>query len=155
MNPCGRAMGEVGVSYRYLHSDLYFAGDTVWNFVMDLEAEPRLNAHTLDFFGRYSITHRWSLVLNLPIMYIEESFPHDDGIRHTISTGGIRLGDIRLSANYWLIAPLKETKGNVALGIGIKFPTGKTDLQDTYFLTSGTELRDLDFALHPGGLHVR
>jgi hypothetical protein len=143
---------EVGVSYRYLHSDKYFAGDTVWQYpVMDTESQPIMNAHTIDFFGRYSINHRWSLVLNVPLIIIEESFRHDDFIRHTISTDGIRLGDIRLSTNYWLIDPLKQTKGNVALGLGIKFPTGKTDLQDTYFLSNGTtELRDLDFALLPG-----
>jgi len=81
---------------------------------------------------------------------IEESFYHDDGNRHTISTGGIRLGDIRLSANYWLVDPLKNTKGNVALGLGIKFPTGNEKLQDSYYLQNGTELSDLDLALHPG-----
>jgi hypothetical protein len=141
---------EVGLSYRYLHSDRYFKGSEEWVEVMNMGAEPIMNGHTIDFFGRYSITHRWSLVLNVPILYIKESFPHADGIRHTISTGGIRLGDIRLSANYWLIDPIKDTKGNIALGVGIKFPTGKVDLQDTWYTANGTELRDLDMALLPG-----
>ena len=64
----------MGLSYRFLHSDRYFKGTEEWAEVMEAEGETRMSGHTFNLFGRYSITHRWSLVLNVPLINIEESF---------------------------------------------------------------------------------
>ncbi|MEN2283993.1 hypothetical protein AAGF08_17760 [Algoriphagus sp. SE2] len=34
------------------------------------------------------------------------------------------LGDIRIGAGYWILSGEKAKKGNIAIGLGIKFPTG-------------------------------
>ncbi len=138
---------EAGLSYRYLFSNSIYVGTT------EIEAAKnvaRMKGHTFNLFGRYAVNHRISIILNVPISYIEESFPHDDGLQHTMYPG-VQLGDIRLSANYWLLDPLTAKKGNVAVGIGLKLPSGKHDVTTQYYLANGsTEERHLDIALQPG-----
>jgi hypothetical protein len=140
---------EVGLSYRYLKSNSFFEGENELEEVKQLEREPRMEGHTFNLFGRYSLNHRWSFVLNVPIIYLEESFPHGDGERHLMKPG-VQLGDIRASVNYWLIDPLNKTRSNIAIGLGLKIPSGNERVRGTYYTENGPEPRDLDIAQQPG-----
>ena len=50
--------------------------------------------------------------------------------RETQSFG---IGDMRLAAYYWLFNPAKSAKGNIQMGLGVKFATGDYRYQDYFF----------------------
>ena len=132
---------EAGLSYRFLKSNSFFQGTEELHEVKELEREPRMLGHTFNLFTRYSLTHRWSFILNVPIIYLKESFYHADGIRHLMSPG-VQLGDIRLSTNYWLLDPSTHQKGNIALGLGFKIPTANERVQGSWYRDQGSGYRD-------------
>ncbi len=49
------------------------------------------------------------------------------------STHSIGIGDVRLAAYYWLLAPVKMTKANIQSGLGLKLPTGDYRYQDYFY----------------------
>ncbi len=85
----------------------------------------------------YGITDRLSGTLIIPFTINERSSKYEHygnstpdsigGRFHTQSSG---LGDVRLSASYWLFD--HTHRGNIALGATVKFPTGKSDVQDEF-----------------------
>jgi len=140
---------EAGISYRYLKSNSFFQGTDELEEIKELEREPRMSGHTFNLFARYSLNQRWSFIMNVPIIYLEESFYHADNIRHYMYPG-VQLGDIRISANYWLFKPDTARKGNLAVGLGIKIPTANERVQGHWYTPTGPEPRDLDIAQQPG-----
>jgi hypothetical protein len=86
----------------------------------------------------YGITDRLAATLILPFAINDRSSlyehygnnidvnPGQDRF-HTQSAG---LGDIRLTANYWLLDHMSS--GNIAVGATVKFPTGKADVMDEF-----------------------
>jgi hypothetical protein len=55
------------------------------------------------------------------------------------------LGDITLRGRFWLLSPTRP-KSNVAVGLGIKMPTGSADVTDTIY---GREV-PVDWSIQPG-----
>src|SRR5205823_7486138 len=85
-----------------------------------------------------------------PFIYADRSslYEHDFIHRHTMHAGG--LGDIRILTDLWLLEPHKHMDGNIALGIGVKAPTGDDKVSDTSFRTSGPVTRPVDPSIQPG-----
>lgn len=126
--------------YRYLHSYKHFVG-TVEQTQRVTEGTNVINTtHSLDFGFTYALNNR--LMLNV-------SLPYNDNTRSSLyehygntaeanpnhqrfSTGSKGVGDLRVSASYWLINPSKMPKGNISLGVGVKAPTGDPNAKD-YF----------------------
>ncbi|MFC0772450.1 hypothetical protein [Terrimonas alba] len=77
----------------------------------------------------------WSLYLSIPFAANsrETSLEHGGANtkRHTTHSFGI--GDIRFTAYKWLLKPTVKQKGNIQLGLGIKFPTGAYNYQDFFY----------------------
>lgn len=87
--------------------------------------------------------------LTIPFSYGTHSRYYADGARHKVSAGG--LGDISLSGNAWLLDPRAHAEGNVQLGIGVKIPTGRNDVNDDFFLANGSVVqRPVDQAIQLG-----
>src|SRR5262245_65934004 len=63
-------------------------------------------------------------------------------------------GDISLGARMWLIRPPSETRQNIAFGFGIKLPTGKPDVTNTFMTATGpvTSVADQSIQLGDGGV---
>ena len=103
-----------------------------------------------DLNAAYAVTKRLTLVLDVPFQYGTRGtfIDHDNIHLHTMKAGG--LGDIRLRAEVWLLNPDKHPNQNIALGLGIKFPTGVYDASDTVFRTTGQVERPVDPAIQPG-----
>jgi hypothetical protein len=57
---------------------------------------------------------------------------------------------MRLTANAWLFDPDTTDKGNVALSLGVKAPTGNNEVTDTFYKPTGKERHPVDIALQPG-----
>lgn len=75
---------------------------------------------------------RWSMSIDLPIS--DNSRSQLSGTTR-FSTHSFGLGDMNLTAAYWIFNPAKSTKGNIQVGTGIKFATGNNEVMD-YFLTN-------------------
>lgn len=82
------------------------------------------------------MTKRLTLTLGVP--YVNSSWASRDPLqplpapRHEIAQNGRGLGDISVSARYWLLNPDTHVKWNVAAGAGMKLPTGDARAQDTF-----------------------
>jgi len=75
---------------------------------------------------------RWSMSVDIPVS--DNSRSQLSGTTR-FSTHSFGLGDMNLTAACWLFNPEKATRGNIQVGMGIKFATGNNNVQD-YFLTN-------------------
>jgi len=92
------------------------------------------------YTGDVSITRvfnsRWSLAIDLPIEANSRSQTYtENSLLHRFSTHSFGEGDIRVTLYSWLWNPANFHKGNIQVGLGMKFPTGEYNYQD-YFKTS-------------------
>jgi hypothetical protein len=60
------------------------------------------------------------------------------------------LGDVNLIANGWLTDPDRSPSRNIALGIGVKAPTGNNNVHADFFTTSGTTRAPVDQSIQLG-----
>jgi hypothetical protein len=138
------------LNYRWLHSERLFSEDSEFTAPAQRGAQPVNDAQFIDLSVLYTVTPRFSLGLTLPFTYATRSttYEHDNRTRRETSAGGI--GDIRLMAYYWLLDPEENPKGNISLGLGPKFPTGDYDVKDTFYTTTGPQVRAVDPSIQPG-----
>lgn len=129
-----------------------------------------------DVSAGYAVTERLSLSLEIPFQYGSRtnSFEHDFLGVHTTRAAG--MGDMRLTANYWLLnprmpaeqstisdkadngkqvagcdpAPVKYREYNISLGLGVKAPTGDDAVSDYFYRPTGRVLLPVDSAIQPG-----
>jgi len=76
----------------------------------------------------------WSFSLDVPIASNTASSraEHASGYRHSTHAYGV--GDIRFTVYKWLFDPKNiASKGNIQLGLGIKFPTGNYHTEDYFY----------------------
>lgn len=142
----------LSLAFRYYNSRQDILGD-------EPQDEPIVYANThvyaLDINAVYAVTRRLSLVADIPFQYGTRatSVEHDFAIPnppplHTMHAGG--LGDIRLRADFWLLNPDTHPRQNVAVGLGVKFPTGDDGVTDTAYRPTGPVERPADPAIQPG-----
>jgi hypothetical protein len=126
------------LGYRHFKSFRHFRGseEEANRIAEGTEVINRFNGFDLGL--SYGISDRFSATLILPFatndrssLYehygnSEEANPNRERF-HTQSAG---LGDIRLTASYWLFD--NASLGNVAVGATVKFPTGKSDVTDEF-----------------------
>lgn len=131
---------QFSVGYRYLHSYKHFVGTVEQKHRVAEGTQVINNVHSLDFGLSYALSQRLSIAVNLPYndnarssMY--EHYGNSESAnpyRQRFSTYSKGIGDMRISATYWLLDPAKSMKGNIALGIGVKTPTGNPNHKDSF-----------------------
>jgi hypothetical protein len=134
------------VSFRYFKSGDKFVGST--------EDPAGKNGAvgkypSLNLSGTYAFNSRWSLSVSLPLVNPRDTFPHADGQPHTTGPG-LSIGDLRAVGSYWLFDPSRPRSGNMVFGFGIKAPTGKYDVTDSWFTPEGPIELPADIAVQPG-----
>jgi hypothetical protein len=137
----------VSVSYRRLHADDWFILDTLTpsNGSRAPGGQPNIfNIHSVDVAVAYGVSERFSLRLTVPTATGTNSRIHPDGLRHETSGSGI--GDLNLVGTMWLMNPLSHATGNIAVGLGVKAPTGSHTSTDDFALPTGT----VQHPVHPG-----
>ena len=132
---------QVSGTYQYYHSFRHFRGDVEEHERIENGTQVENLAHSFDISLTTAITDRFSLSLNVPYLHYDRSSLYEhygnsidrnpDQLRfHTNSSG---IGDTRLTASYWLFNPHKENlNGNIAAGLGLKFPTGNSNVQGDF-----------------------
>lgn len=130
---------SVGSAYRYFKSYKHFRGSHEETFRVEQGTEVINLSHFLDVNVSYGLTNRLSLNLSLPFAYNDRSSMYEHGgnafrqRKHTYSSG---LGDMRLSATYWMFDP-NNSKGNLAVGLGVKAPSGNYNVKGNFYDTLG------------------
>ncbi|MFI5280575.1 MAG: hypothetical protein ACHQU1_08775, partial [Gemmatimonadales bacterium] len=92
----------------------------------------------------YGVSERLSLRLTVPTSSGTNTRGYADSASHRISATGI--GDINLVGTLWLLNPVTHGGGNVAVGLGVKAPTGSHTVRDNFWTPAGP----VQFPVHPG-----
>ncbi|WP_128544675.1 hypothetical protein [Larkinella soli] len=131
---------QVNMGYRYFRSFRHYKGDVEQKERLEQNTEVINLSHAVDLGITYLASPRLSFSVNLPIQYNDRSslYEHygnavsanpEQKRFHTYSQG---IGDLRISGNYWLINPVKLPKFNMAIGAGIKLPTGNPGVKGDF-----------------------
>src|SRR3989449_7502841 len=134
----------MALGYRHLHADQLLVGTQLLPTSQPLI----ITLHSVDVTTSYAVTDRFSLSLTVPFLYGMQSRLYADSARHAVTAVG--LGDLSLVGSRWLFDPHNHT-GNIALGLGVKAPTGTHKATDDYFLAGGTSIQyPVDQSIEPG-----
>lgn len=128
----GKGQFQVGTNYRYFRSFRHFKGNVEQKERLEKHTEVINLSHAIDLNVTYGLTDRLSVTAILPFAFNDRSslYEHDKVNRyHTQSSG---LADIRVSASYWLLDPHKHHKANLAMGLGVKAPSGNYKVTDGF-----------------------
>jgi hypothetical protein len=149
---------QVSLGYRYQRSDRHFQG-THEEPNRQIEGSEVINTVNLMDLGiRYNFDPRLSLSVSIPYLYADRSSAIRDSGRNVVDRQVVSardLGDISLVGRYLLWDPVTQPKGNVSVGLGVKFPTGDYDVEDTEVqLTDDGEqvqvVETVDQSIQPG-----
>ena len=135
---------EATLGYRWLYSDRHFKGREEQKERQALGTDVRNDSHFIDTTIAYGISKRTSVSLTLPFVSSQRSSLYEHGAvdvdgnreRHEMSASG--LADVRLTTTTWLFDPEAHHSGNIALGIGVKAPTGDSEAKDIKYKNSAT-----------------
>lgn len=144
---------QLNTGYRYFKSFRHFKGKEEQKERLVAQTEVINWQSTLDISVVRQFNQRWSMSVGLPLVYNDRSslYEHGRTQRHVSSASSI--GDMRISANRWMLDPGKATKGNFQLGLGVKLPTGAYKATDEFYNVGpeGTsEIRPVDQSIQPG-----
>lgn len=128
---------QLSLAYRWLHSDRHFRGGHEEKNRQAEGSEVINDVHTFDLTTSYGVTKRLSLNLTFPFSYADRSSKYEH-VGNTVadprfSTQAGGFGDLRLTGMFWLLDPEKHQDGNIALGAGIKAPTGDYEATDIFY----------------------
>jgi hypothetical protein len=133
------------VSNRYFKSFRHFVGTEEQHERLERNTEVINYTYTLDLVLTRNFKNGWSAALDLPIVSNARSSLYEHGgnnagkgARHYTRSFGI--GDMRIAAYKWLWNPTVMPKGNIQVGLGLKFPTGDYKYQDWFIKTDTTRV---------------
>lgn len=151
---------QFNANHRYFRSFRHFRGKEEQKERLEQHTEVINHTNSVDLSLMRFINRRWSVLLNIPIISNVRSSLYEHGlvngtyvVRQRRNTESFGLGDIRLSGYYWLFDPAKALRGNLQVGLGIKFATGDYNYKD-YWHNVGPngedELRTVDQSIQLG-----
>ena len=131
---------QLSNSYRYFRSFRHFRGEHEEKNRVAENTEVINITHATDLGATYAFNNRSTFAINVPVIYYDRSSlyehygnsPTANPTHARFNTGARGLGDVRLTANYWVFNPANNFKGNLALGVGLKTPTGNSNVQDVF-----------------------
>ncbi|MFC4874781.1 hypothetical protein [Negadavirga shengliensis] len=124
---------NIAMNYRYFKSFRHFRGTHEEPNRIANNTEVINWSHGWDFNINYAFSDRVYGIVSLPFAYNERSslYEHGRNSRHMTYSGG--LADMRFGAGYWLLSSEKAKRGNTALGLGFKLPTGNYNAKSTFY----------------------
>jgi hypothetical protein len=136
---------QLNLGFRYFRSFRHFNGDAPQTERLEQNTEVINWSSNLDISLVRNFNSRWSVALNVPVISNVRSSMYEHGGnsggkegRHKTRSFGI--GDLRLSAAYWVLDPAKSKNFNVQVGAGLKLATGDYRYADYFFKSDGTRV---------------
>lgn len=139
---------RVTLSYRRLVSDEWFIGTQRSDALAPGGSSPVFRIHTGLVDVAYAVNDRMRVRLSVPYSHGTFSRTWADGKPHTQAASGI--GDVSLQGEAWLLAPRTHARGNIAIGLGVKAPTGSHTKSSQFYLGSGPVDFPADQTIQPG-----
>jgi hypothetical protein len=127
--------------YRYLHSYKHFVGTEEQTHRVEEGTDVRNWSHSFDFGLSYAVNDRLNIALNMPYNDNSRSSLYEhygnsveaNPERKRFFTYSRGIGDLRLTSTYWVLDPNTHVKGNFAVGLGVKAPTGDANAQGDFY----------------------
>ncbi|HET9532245.1 MAG TPA: hypothetical protein VFQ92_17935, partial [Blastocatellia bacterium] len=137
---------QMSVDYRYFHSHRHFVGTVEQTHRAEERTEVNNIVHSINVAATYEVNSRLSFTLNVPMFFSDryrQSTPD-------ILTEANGIGDINLTGRMWLLRNASESRQNIAFGVGVKLPTGRSNVIDTVNTPDGPVTRAVDQSIQPG-----
>ena len=152
-NLLGKGDFQVGMNYRYFKSFRHFKGTEEEPDRVSNNTEVINYSHSWDFSLNYGLTDRLYAGITIPTVLNERSSLYEHGREERHKTFSRGLADIRLGVGYWLFDPVDHVNGNLALGLGLKLPTGNYNATDVFYNVGpegSPQVRPVDQSIQPG-----
>jgi hypothetical protein len=144
---------QAGMNYRYFRSFRHFRGTEEEPDRVANGSEVINNSHAWDFFMTYGISNRTYVSLTIPTVINTRSSLYEHGREERNTTFSRGLADIRIGIGFWLFDLATHPNGNLALGLGVKLPTGNYNATDIFYNVGpegGPQIRPVDQSIQPG-----
>lgn len=143
------APGEFNLTtgYRHQYSFRHFVGDVEQKYRMQQGTQVMNKINLLNFDLTYQINRRYSVTVDMPLLMASR---RGNSSPYTTSVQGI--GDTFVSAQGWIFDTRENNRGNVQVGLGVLFPTGRDNAMNRIDAFDGKGPRDvlLDYSIQPG-----
>ncbi|SFD26859.1 hypothetical protein [Spirosoma endophyticum] len=131
---------QVSAGYRFFRSYKHFVGDAEQKQRVEQGTNVINVSHAIDLGITYMVNQRLSFSVNLPLQNNGRSSLYEhygnavaqNPEQKRFHTGSQGVGDLRISGSYWLVNPVKLPKANLAVGLGVKLPTGNYRATDQF-----------------------
>ena len=144
---------QLGINYRYFKSFRHFRGTKEEPDRTTSNTEVINHSHAWDYFLTYGISKRVYTSITIPTVLNSRSSLYEHGRQERNSTFSRGLADIRVGMGFWLFNLEDHTNGNLALGLGVKLPTGKYNASDIFYNVGPNgepQVRPVDQSIQPG-----
>lgn len=152
-NLLGEGSWQIGMNYRYFKSFRHFRGTHEEPDRIANSTEVVNHSHAWDFNINYGISNRVFATLTLPFVINTRSSLYEHGRDERNTTYSRGMADARLGMGFWLLNPTNYQDGNIALGLGVKLPTGDYNASDIFYNVGPEEspqVRPVDQSIQPG-----
>lgn len=145
---------QVNLSFRNLESDTHYRLDDRQHEREELGTYVVNRQHAADLSVTHAFSERLGVAVAVPFVAASWSIPSPSspalGPRAQQDARGI--GDVSAIGRYWLFDTRTHRQGNVAIGLGVKVPTGEHAAQDMFPDRNGqnNQLRYVDQSVQPG-----
>jgi len=136
------------LAYRRLYSNEFFVGSSENPAMAPGGESPVFNIHTFVADVSYSFTDRIRVGVSLPFSTGSLSRKWDDSAHHAQRASGI--GDLSAMGELWLLDPRTHQNGNIAVGLGLKAPTGSHTKASQFYTAGGAVDFPADQTIQPG-----
>jgi hypothetical protein len=140
---------EYTLSYEHFRSDKDYTGP-YYNGSRQTKGNSIINVvDQFDSGLSYDFNSQNSVALDIPYFAASRS-QLESGTTTRFRTYGRGIGDVRLSADRWLVDPATKPKVNLQLGLALSVPTGTSNQKGWFLTTTGPVLKNLDQSIQPG-----
>lgn len=139
---------KVTLAYRRLTSNQWFIGSQESGSLAPGGSPPVFRIHTMVADIGYSFNDRVRAHVAIPFSAGSLSRIWADNAVHEQKASGI--GDVGVLGEVWLLEPRSHRRGNVAIELGVKMPTGSHDKPSQFYLGSGPVDFPADQTIQPG-----
>ena len=149
----GPGRWQLTIGFRKQRSHRHFVGTEEQTQRALQGTEVVNNTYLYDVALTYAINKRFNITASVPIQRSTRRRGTSPQIFHSFG-----FGDFAVSGRMWLRKPPAESGWNMSFGVGLKFPTGKSDVRNTVPVANGngtvTQVVDQSIQLGDGGWGV-
>jgi hypothetical protein len=139
---------QLTLAYRRLVSNEWFVGTEESSELAPGGKSPEFRIHTVVADVAYALSDRYRLKLSVPFSSGSLSRIWPDKATHEQTARGV--GDITLMGEAWAMRPRTSQRGNIAVGLGIKVPTGSHTISSQFYTAAGPVEFPADQTIQPG-----